>query len=240
MLNLFIKNDIHKSDEVFEIKYKVPKSIVNYLYSSIRHYAITPKKFSKAKLKTFYFDDQFDTSFSESVNGELRKTKYRFREYINPDLGGAYYSIEIKRRFNTETSKIKRLIYQRLPNNYNISTFKNLLSEIKVNTDLDLKEFYNNLPEKILLPSTLIQYDRDRFDSPEGDVRYNIDTNISVNLGLNCSSTTEQKIYLNHSIFEIKSKSPEFFPSFLRHLKISPSSFSKFAWGKDIISQVVQ
>ena len=232
-------NDINNSKNLFEVKYHVPKSKISFLYSTIKHHCLKPKNFAKAKLKTFYFDDQFDTSFFESVNGEIQKTKYRFREYISPEKGGALYSLEIKLRNNSETSKIKKLIYQRLPNKYKFTTFRNLLLEIERSNNIVLKDFYQNLPERTLYPTTLIEYDRSRFDSLEGNVRYNIDTNITTTLGYKNFTISKQKLYLDHAIFEIKSNIPEFFPSFLRNVKIHPTSFSKFAWGREIVDKML-
>ena len=144
------------------------------------HYA---KNFAKANLKTFYFDDQLDTSFFESKNGEIKKTKYRFREYLSPEKGGALYSLELKLRNNAETSKIKKLIYKPLPKNYKFSTFRNLISDIESVSNVNLKDLYQYLPERMLYPTCLIEYERSRFDSLEGNVRYNIDTKINATLG---------------------------------------------------------
>ena len=115
----------------------------------------------------------------------------------------------------------------------------NLISEIERSNNINLKDFFHYLPERTLYPTTLIEYERSRFDSLEGNVRYNIDTNITTTLGYKDFLISKQKIYLNHSIFEIKSEIPEFFPVFLKHLKLNPSSFSKFAWGKDMVDKVI-
>tara|TARA_B100000161_G_C33526165_1_gene403646 strand:+ start:314 stop:1036 length:723 start_codon:yes stop_codon:yes gene_type:complete len=238
MINFINQKNINKSDSLFEIKYKLPNNKINILFSYLRNYTITPKKFSSAKLKTLYFDDKFKTSLNESINGELVKTKFRFREYISPEDGGAFYSIEIKKRENNKTLKIKKLIYEKLPKNYKFTTFRSLISTIEKTSKINLNEFYNFLPEKCLYPSTLIKYDRDRFDSPDSQVRYNLDKNISVKLNSDEFSNIDQLITCDHAIFEIKSFKPEFFPIFLKKIKLYPSSFSKFAWGGDIIAKI--
>ncbi len=239
MINESCQSDIHKSNSLFEIKYKIPTSLLNTLSTTVRHHTLIPASFSTAKLKTWYFDDEANTSFWESINGELSKTKYRFREYIAPEQGGALYSLEIKRRNNAETSKLKELIYKPISKDYKFTTFRDLLAEIERHSDLDLKPFYHYLPDKTLFPSTLIQYKRSRFDSLEGNVRYNIDTNIMVTLTPQQFLATDQTHHLEHSIFEIKSSMPEFFPSFLQRLNLSPTSFSKFAWGKEMLDKLV-
>ena len=231
--------DINKAKNLFEVKYKLNQNQANILDAKLKHYTKIPKRFSTAKLKTIYFDDQINSSFLESINGELIKTKYRFREYISPEKGGALYSLEIKKRKNTETSKIKKLIFNHLPQNYKFSTFRDLINKISTITKEDYKEFHNSLPEKTLYPSTSIQYFRKRFDSFNGDVRYNLDTNIMVKIATRSFAHTEQTLNLNYSIFEIKSIMPEFFPSFLGSLSLTPDSFSKFAWGKERISRNV-
>ena len=231
--------DINLAKDLFESKYKLSQNQVNILHSKLRHFTKIPSKFSTAKLKTIYFDDQINTSYGESINGDLIKTKYRFREYISPEKGGALYSLEIKKRNNTETSKLKKLIFNPLPQNYKFSTFRDLIYTLSTITKEDFKDLHNSLPERTLYPSTSIQYFRKRFDSFNGDVRYNLDTDIMVKISSQNFSHTEQTLNLNHSIFEIKSIMPEFFPSFLESLRLTPDSFSKFAWGKELISRNV-
>ena len=239
MLKPIYYQDINNSKNLLEVKYILPKEKIGHLYAALKHHCITPKNFAKAKLKTFYFDDQFDTSFFESKNGEIKKTKYRFREYLSPEKGGALYSLELKLRNNAETSKIKKLIYKPLTKNYKFTTFRNLISEIEKTNNINLMDLCRYLPERALYPTSLIEYERSRFDSLDGNVRYNLDTNISTTLGLRDFQISKQKIYLNHSVFEIKSQIPEFFPIFLKNLKLKPSSFSKFAWGKDMNDKLI-
>ena len=147
MLKPINYDDINKSKKLLEVKYIVPKEKIGYLYSTIKHHCLTPKSFAKAKLKTFYFDDQFNTSFLESKNGEIKKTKYRFREYVSPEQGGALYSLEIKLRNNAETSKIKKLVYNKISINYKHTTFRNLILEIERSNNLNLKDLRQYLPE---------------------------------------------------------------------------------------------
>ena len=238
MENKLYQNDINRSNNLFEVKYKVPFGKVNLLNSKLSHYTFIPLNFADAKLETIYFDDEKNSSFDESINGNLLKRKYRFRKYINPQVGGAFYSLEIKSRKNTKTSKLKKLIFNELPSNYEFRTFRKLLSLIEKETNLDLKDFYNSLPDKTLFPSTCIKYERKRFDSYEGNVRYNLDTNIEVKLASRNSFQEEQTISLGYAIFEIKSMEPEFFPFFLKELNLTPNSFSKFSWGKDILNKM--
>ena len=78
--------------KIYEQKYLSKPTNRMLLASNINHYMLVPKKFASAHLRTFYFDDSKLSSFYESANGHYNKIKCRFREYINPEESGAYYS----------------------------------------------------------------------------------------------------------------------------------------------------
>ena len=111
--NLFKEKEkkIAVTTELFETKYLVPRRMRNVLLSLLRQKTKVPAKFSYAHMRTFYFDDRHSTSLSDSVDGNLKKRKYRLREYINPEEGGAFYSLEVKLKNEAVIRKIKRLIY---------------------------------------------------------------------------------------------------------------------------------
>jgi len=114
--------------EIFETKFVVPRAIAEILKSTISRNAVKPPRFHSARLKTTYFDDASGTSFFESRDGHLSKKKYRLRTYMDPDPEGALYSIEVKRRSDARTGKVKRLIYKPLPPGYAPTTFRDLIA----------------------------------------------------------------------------------------------------------------
>lgn len=222
------------SRELYEVKFSSPRRLRNLLLSRLRHNADIPDRYATATMKTTYFDDRDDTSFFESRDGEIYKRKYRLREYVDAE-DGADYSIEVKMRSNTVTRKVKRLIFGQLPPGFKPSTFGELVDTFEHTLGISLNEIRAEMPDRELFPSTVICYDRSRFDDRREDARYNVDTNIMVCFEAKCAEKGLGH-YLDHDIFEIKSPEPGFFPSFLDGLGLDPFSFSKFLWGRETIT----
>jgi len=220
--------------EVFEVKFAIPRHQTAILISTLRHNAQRPMQFSRAKIKTIYFDDHMHTSFIESSEGEITKRKYRLRVYMDR-TEGARYSLEIKKRDDRVTRKVRELIYEELPAGYRIRYFQSLVRAFEDITGRRLLQIKAELPARELLADTVLYYDRIRFDDRHGPVRYNVDTSIRVFPGPVTQEKKSDCLCLDHDIFEIKSKRPGHVPYFLRGLSLEPLSFSKFAWGKELL-----
>ncbi len=221
--------------EIFEVKFAVHRSETPLLLAILRHNTTVPKRFGHARIKTIYFDDRMDTSFYESLEGEPIKREYRLRVYMDR-TEGARYSLEIKKRNNTITSKVRELIYEELPSGFRITSFHSLIRAFEEITERPLFRLSSELPSVELFPDTVVFYDRVRFDDRHASVRYNVDTSIRVFPG---PTTTEETVgeglCLGHDVFEIKSDKPGIIPFFLKGLSLEPFSFSKFAWGKEFL-----
>ncbi len=224
--------------KIYELKYMSRPSNRMLLASSLSHHMVVPKKFASAHLRTFYFDDAKLSSFYQSANGDYNKIKCRFREYINPEESGAYYSLEVKFRKGISTDKIKHLIYSELPKGYRIKSFNSLICDLSNLTGKpynDIKEVLNN---KIYKPKCIVEYKRQRFDDKRTSVRYNIDTDIIAKringFALLGSSHLLEKRYIN-DIFEMKSIGAPIFPVSLRKTGVIKSSFSKYLWAMTVL-----
>ncbi len=217
---------------IFEAKYSVARQMRNMVLSVLSRRASVPERFATARLRTIYFDDAEKTSYFESRDGQLFKRKYRLREYIDPEPGGAFYSIEVKIRSNNLTRKVKKLIYRRLPQGYRPATFRGLIEAFEELTGDSLSMLRAELPDTELFPDVTVDYERSRFDDPDRAVRYNLDTNVMV-FASNPQMGPCGGVYLEHDIFEIKGPEPGFFPGYLKGLLIEPFSFSKFVWGRE-------
>lgn len=189
-------------------------------------------KFSRASVRTVYFDDVNLRSYYESRDGHLDKHKYRWREYVGPEEGGARYSIEIKIRSASTTRKIKEYIHARLPENYRPASFRSLISRLGVR--------HGFLPDDIpdnLHPTVTICYDRYRFhDLRDEDVRYNLDSNIRTYLVTPADTASNAFIRCDTDILEVKAPADKQVNSGfigLLGLDAKPISFSKYMWGME-------
>ena len=224
--------------KIYEQKYLSKPSNRMLLASNLNHYMLVPKKFASAHLRTFYFDDSKLSSFYESANGHYNKIKCRFREYINPEESGAYYSLEVKIRNGISTDKIKHLIYSKLPKAYRIRSFNSLVRELSNITGESYSDIKNVLNNKTYKPTCIVEYRRQRFDDKYKSIRYNIDTDIiakrTSGFALLGKSHLLEKKYIN-DIFEMKSMSVPIFPRSLRKTRVIRSSFSKYLWAMTVL-----
>ncbi len=224
--------------KIYEQKYLSRPSNRMLLASNLNHHMLVPKKFASAHLRTFYFDDSKLSSFYESANGNYNKIKCRFREYINPEESGAYYSLEVKIRNGLSTDKIKHLIYSKLPKAYRIESFNSLVRELSNITGKSYSDIKNVLNNKTYKPTCIVEYKRQRFDDKYKSVRYNIDTDIiakrTSSFALLESSHLLEKKYIN-DIFEMKSMSVPIFPRSLSKTRVIRSSFSKYLWAMIVL-----
>ncbi len=235
-IETFPDTPISEPKEIFEHKFTLPKHMRHLILSTMGHKTIVPKEFPVAKVKTIYFDDIEDTAFNDSLDGFVYKRKYRLREYVDT-VGGARYSLEVKLRNDTKTSKIRKLIYKPLPKDYHLTTFRDLLDTFERENGFSLSRMRMGLTASELFMDTIIYYERYRFDDPYEDARYNLDTNIIVHRVNKHERRLKEGIYLDHDIFEIKSSVGPFgLPHYLRDFGIEPAAFSKFVWGKDIFA----
>jgi hypothetical protein len=223
--------------DLFEIKYSAPVRSRSRILTALRHYARTPDRFSYARMRTTYFDDRSGASLREALDGELNKKKYRMREYLDTSEG-ASYSVEVKIRAHTVTRKIKRLVFEKLPQGFRPASFRELLSTFEKLTGSTLTPLRLELPPVELFPDAVIIYERHRFDDYREDTRYNMDTNILVCPGITAGGGRgAQGFSLDNDVFEIKTPRVGFFPEFLKGMGLVHGSFSKFVWGKVTVGQ---
>ena len=229
----FIDTDIPDPRNIFESKFTVPSHMRHIVLSLLRHRAEVPNEFPIAKVKTVYFDDMQDTNYYDSLDGFLDKRKYRLREYLDSEEG-ARYSLEVKLRDDSKTSKLRKLIFKALPADYEFTTFRDLFEVFERVNGFSLNKLRMGLPQSELYVDTTIYYERYRFDDVREDARYNLDTRIMLHSSVKAERDFREGVFLNHDIFEIKSASPMQLPSFLKGLSIEPAAFSKFVWGKEL------
>lgn len=123
------------------------------------------------RIRSLYFDDSLDTALMEKINGIGIREKFRLRYY---DDDTSYIRLEKKSKINglcqkewailnaEETKKILKKETEWMPE-----------SEEKL-----LREFYLKMKLKGLQPKGLLEYERDAFVFPAGNVRVTLDYHI--------------------------------------------------------------
>ncbi len=222
-----------KTSQVFEKKYDIPKRARNSVLSALGRYSGIPSRFAYAGMRTLYFDDEHNTSYHDSRNGHLDRRKFRFREYLDREPGGALYSLEIKNRVNEKTYKNKALVYKELPKDYDVTTYGDLIRTFEAICGYDLLPLIRECSGIELRPTLIISYERHRFDDRASGVRYNFDINIMMHFLTPTSQSGA--FYLDRDVFEVKGDGPGVgLPRFFEDLPFEFSEFSKFIWGKEL------
>lgn len=178
-------------------------------------------------IRSLYFDDQFDTALREKINGVNMREKFRIRYYEN-DIG--FIRLEKKSKINGLCNKQQVMVYA--------DEVRQILSGdtewMRTDERGLIKELYFKMKSRGLRPRTIVDYKRDAFVFPAGNVRVTLDYNIRTGLGnidfLNPSSVTVP-VTDNTIILEVKWD--EYLPDIIRdavNLEGRRSSaFSKYA-----------
>ena len=178
-------------------------------------------------IRSLYFDDQFDTALREKINGVNMREKFRIRYYENDT---SFIRLEKKSKINGLCNKQQVRLYA--------EEVERILSGDTEWMRTDERELVGELYYKMkscgLRPKTIVDYRRDAFVFPAGNVRVTLDYNIRTGLQsidfLNPSSVTVPATD-NTIILEVKWD--EYLPDIIRdavNLEGRRSSaFSKYA-----------
>lgn len=123
------------------------------------------------QIRSLYFDDAYDTALMEKINGINRREKFRLR-YYDDDI--AYIRLEKKSKINGLCQKVAAVLSIR-------ETQMLLSGDVKWMMDSEhplVREMYLKMTTEGLDPKTIIDYRRDAFVFPAGNVRVTLDYNI--------------------------------------------------------------
>ena len=179
------------------------------------------------KIRSLYFDDPRDTALREKIDGVARREKFRIRYYGSD---ASYICLEKKSKWDGLCGKRSVLL----------STQEVLAL---LDGDLDwmpdsgrplVQELYWKMKSNVLRPRTIVDYTRDAFVFPAGNVRVTLDYNIRTGLGstdfLNPDSVT---VPAGDAPAILEVKWDEFLPDIIRDAVQLPgrhtSAFSKYA-----------
>lgn len=211
-----IKHEISLSD-YFVLKSRLSKVAKYDIHGTNGQYQI----------RSLYFDDLYDTALVEKVNGISVREKFRLRYY---DGDTSYIRLEKKSKINGLCLKdATRLSHEETQKILDGDTEWMIDKKDKL-----LNEFYSKISGKGLRPKTIVDYKRDAFIFPAGNVRVTLDYDIRTGLNgtdfLNPECVTVQ-VADRPIILEVKWD--EFLPSIIRDaIQIegrSNTSYSKYA-----------
>lgn len=163
-----------------EWKHEITLSDVYTIRSRLNAVAYTDKNAvdGRYKIRSLYFDDANDTALREKINGINKREKFRIR-YYNSDT--SFIRLEKKSKVNGLCSKVSETITAEEVEallNGNIDWMKNKNRPL-------VYELYIKMKSHGLKPKTIVDYIREPFTFPAGNVRVTIDYNIRT--GVDCN-----------------------------------------------------
>lgn len=160
-----------------EWKHEITISDMMTLRARLRTVA-TPEKHGKNgtyNIRSLYFDDIFDTALREKIDGVNMREKFRIRYYENDT---SFIRLEKKSKINGLCNKLWTRI--------SIEETKRILSSdiqwMKDDSRALVRELFIKMKDKGLRPKTIVDYTRDAFVFPAGNVRVTLDYNIRTGL----------------------------------------------------------
>lgn len=127
-------------------------------------------------ISSLYFDDMYHSAMEDKINGTPFREKYRIRVYDRDD---AIIKLECKSKFHQYISKqwarITRDEYDRILN----GDYEFLISR----PEEVCRKLYANHATKLMRPVTVVEYQREAYVHPLGNVRITFDKNLSASIG---------------------------------------------------------
>jgi hypothetical protein len=127
-------------------------------------------------ISSLYYDDMYNSAMDDKINGTPLREKYRIRLYNHSDEA---IKLECKRKFNQYITKqvagiSKEEYYRLLRGDYDF---------LPTRSEEVCKALYVNCKTKLLRPVTVVEYLREAYVHPNGNVRITFDKNLSAGIG---------------------------------------------------------
>ncbi|MEG0766913.1 MAG: polyphosphate polymerase domain-containing protein [Clostridia bacterium] len=180
-------------------------------------------------IRSLYFDDYWNTAYVDKEDGVLARHKYRIRVYNCSDrLIRLERKNKVGQYINKQSAPLTREQTERiLAGDY---------AFLEKSAHPLLQEFYYECTARIMRPRVIVDYDREPFVLPQGDVRITFDQHVRAGMGafdlFDDALPTVEVVPANQVIMEIKFT--EFLPSLVRSL-LPPRSAELVAASKYVL-----
>ena len=125
----------------------------------------------KYLIRSLYFENLYDKALREKLDGTDPREKFRLR-YYNFDL--SYLILEKKRKIRDLTAKSQEI----LTVEETVRILRGDMEKLKETDKPLLRELVSKMQYQGLRPHTIVDYTREPYTYPAGNVRVTLDTNI--------------------------------------------------------------
>lgn len=195
--------------------------------STIMHIDRNAESNSEYRIRSLYFDNLYDKVLMEKVIGFPKRDKFRIRFYNdNHD----FIRLEKKSKMNGLCLKDSEQITKE-------ECLKIINGDIEFLKDSGkylFEDLYAEMKGNILKPKTIVDYKREAYIYPIGNVRITFDK--SIRTGLNCINLFDNKLptieSINNKVIVLEVKFDEFMPQIIHDIvqvrERRPTSISKY------------
>ena len=183
------------------------------------------------KIRSLYFDNFADKAVMEKQAGISRREKFRIRYYND---NNDFIRLEKKAKINTLTYKINTPITKQqcealLRGNY----------ECIKNEDAPLMiELYTKIHTELLRPKNIVDYEREVYVYPAGNVRVTFDRNIRMSNSIQQFLEPDSVMIPSANAFILEIKYDGFLPEVIRNiLQVDRRVHTEFS--KYVVSRIV-
>ena len=178
-------------------------------------------------VRSLYFDDLWNTAYTEKMTGIKDRQKFRIRLYNqSSDV------IRLERKIKSNQYVAKQIsTFQK----YEVDRIVSGSYEFLLNSDDNLKQlFYYQLTSRLLRPRVVVEYDREPYILGAGELRISFDKNISAGeMGFDIFDSRMPMIEtMDPGLIIMEVKFLNFIPEMIRRMLPSKaadfSAFSKF------------
>ena len=163
-------------------------------------------------IRSLYFDDISNTALAEKLGGIRQRKKYRIRIY---NLEDKVIHFEKKIKNGDYIAKVKESLTREMTDNILAGDYQGLKNPSKP----FLLELHNEMTHKLLRPKVIVDYVREAYIQPNGNVRITFDKDLKSGLHrtdlFNRELSMVRALSENHIILEIKYD--EYLPSPIRN-----------------------
>jgi len=183
------------------------------------------------KIRSLYFDNYADKAVMEKQAGVNRREKYRIR-YYNDNT--EFIRLEKKSKVNTLTYKISTPITKQQCESLLLGNYECLKNE---NRPLMI-ELYSKIQTELLRPKNMVDYEREVYVYPTGNVRITFDKNIRMSNSTGQFLNPDSVTIPSANAFILEIKYDGFLPEVIRNiLQIDRRMQTEFS--KYVVSRMV-
>lgn len=125
----------------------------------------------KYSIRSLYFDDYWNSAYTDKINGVDQRKKYRIRLY---DLNDDFIRLECKIKSGSYISKLSSPLTAEETEKILSGNYSFLLEH---NNPL-CRQFYYECTSRVMRPKVYVDYEREPYVMDEGDVRITFDSDV--------------------------------------------------------------